>query len=55
MEKIYTFENARIRITEPDERQRLRIKEATQKFLTRLIEEEIKNGNNNPTRAISKK
>jgi hypothetical protein len=55
MEKIYTFKNATVCITEPDEGQRLRIKEATKIFLTRVIEEEVKNGNNNPTRVIGKK
>ena len=51
MEKIYTYKNAIIKIKISDEKHKKIIREATETFLRRIIEEESRiNGNSNTTR-----
>lgn len=51
MEKIYTYKNAIIKINFSDEKHKKIIREATETFLRRIIEEESRiNGDSNPTR-----
>lgn len=50
MEKIYTYENAIVKIKISDEKHKKIIQEATETFLRRVIEEEIRiNGNSDTT------
>lgn len=51
MEKIYTYKNGIIKIKIFDEKHKKIIREATETFLRRVIEEESRiNGNSNTTR-----
>ena len=56
MEKIYTYKNAIIKIKISDEKHKKIIREATETFLRRIIEEESRiNGNCNTSRSINEK
>ena len=54
MEKIYTYKNATILITKPDEKQMKSIKNATNEFMKKVIKGGYLDGNNNSSGDITK-
>ena len=57
MEKVYTYKNGIVRITLPTEKNMTIIRKATEDFLRKIVkmEEEIKRGNQYPSKVIRKK
>lgn len=55
MEKIYTYKNAIVYINRPTEAQIENIREATERFLTKLVKDGYIDGDRNKTRSINKK
>ena len=55
MEKIYTYKNAIVRITKPNDAQLISIKRATNRFMKKIVEGGNTIGNRNTSGDIYKK